>query len=202
MSAPQTKVTVFLRDKPLQTQTLPPGSYVIGHGPEAQIRFQAEGLASKHARLNLRGAEWEIEDLSGGKGIFVDDEEIKKPAILQPDQRVRLGEAHMVLDLVADTVSGITGEVKVRRTLNTEMRDGRNYVVSRTVARGGMGVIKSAHETVLQREVAMKLMLDDARPVAIDRFCQEAQVTAQLEHPNIVPVHELGINAERREAGR
>lgn len=196
MSAPQTKVTVFLRDKPLQSQTLPPGSYLIGHGPEAQIRFQAEGVAGKHARLNLRGAEWEIEDLSGGKGIFVDDEEIKKPVILQRDQRVRLGEAYMVLDLVVDTVSGISGEVKVRRTLNTEMRDGRNYVVSRTVARGGMGVIKSAHETVLQREVAMKLMLEDAKPVAIDRFCQEAQVTAQLEHPNIVPVHELGMNAE------
>jgi WD40 repeat protein/serine/threonine protein kinase len=196
MSAPQTKVTVFLGDKPLQSQTLPPGSYVIGHGPEAQIRFQAEGLASRHARLTLRESEWEIEDLSGGKGTFVDDEEVKKAVLVQPDQRIRLGDAHVTLDSVLDTSSGITGEVKVRRTLNSEMRDGRNYVVSRTVARGGMGVIKSAHETTLQREVAMKLMLDDSRPIAVDRFCQEAQVTAQLEHPNIVPVHELGINAE------
>jgi WD40 repeat protein/serine/threonine protein kinase len=196
MSAPQTKVTVFLRDKPLQTQTLPPGSYVIGHGPEAQIRFQADGLASRHARLTLRESEWEVEDLSGGHGTFVDDTEVKKPALVQPDQRIRLGEAHVTLDVIADTHGGHSSAVRVRKALLSEMRDGRNYEVAHTVARGGMGVIKSARETILQREVAMKLMLDDTRPVAVERFYQEAQVTAQLEHPNIVPVHELAVNGE------
>ncbi|MEI9894675.1 MAG: protein kinase [Chthoniobacter sp.] len=195
MSAPQTKVSVFLRDKPLHTQTLPPGTYLIGHGADAKIRFAAEGVAERHARLILRDAEWEIEDLGAGGGTFVDDEEIKGATILQPDQRIRIGEAHLVLDFVADSITD-SGEVKVRRTSNAEMHHGRNYVISRTVARGGMGVIKSAHEATLQREVAMKLMLDDSKPAAHDRFCQEAQVTAQLEHPNIVPVHELGINPD------
>ena len=195
MSAPQTKVSVFLRDKLLHTQTLPPGAYVIGRGADAEIRFQAEGLADRHARLRLRDSEWEIEDLGNGAGTFVEDEEIKKPTTVHPDQRIRLGEAHLVLDALVDSGSS-SGEVKVRRTLDAEMRDGRHYVISRTVARGGMGVIKSAHESTLQREVAMKLMLDDSKPVSVERFCLEAQVTAQLEHPNIVPVHELGLNAE------
>ncbi|MEP6668449.1 MAG: protein kinase [Chthoniobacter sp.] len=196
MSAPQTKVTVFLRDKTLQTKTLPPGSYVIGQGADADIRIEAEGVADRHARLSLRDSEWRIEDMGSGRGTFVDDERIKSATIVQPDQKIRLGEAHVELDCLEDSTSTSAGEVKVRRTSNADMSNGRNYIISRTVARGGMGVIKSAHESTLQREVAMKLMLDDSKPAAHDRFCQEAQVTAQLEHPNIVPVHELGINEE------
>lgn len=194
MSAPQTKVTVLLRDKPLFTQSFFPGTYILGSGAEAEIRFQAEGVADRHARLKLTDSEWEIEDLSNGQGTFVDEEEIKKPTSVEPDQKIRLGHAHVVLDSIADTSTGEASEVRVRRTLNAEMRDGRNYTVGRTVAQGGMGVIKSAIESTLQREVAMKLIRDDSKAVAFDRFCQEAQVTAQLEHPNIVPVHELGIN--------
>ncbi|MDR3404000.1 MAG: protein kinase [Chthoniobacter sp.] len=194
MSAPQTKVSVFLRDKPLHTQTLPPGTYVIGKGKDAAIRFEAEGVADRHARLTLRESEWEIEDLGGG--TFVEEEELKKAAIIQPDQRIRIGEVHIELDYLEDSTSTGSSGVRVRRTSNADMHNGRNYIISRTVARGGMGVIKSAHESTLQREVAMKLMLDDSKPAAHDRFCQEAQVTAQLEHPNIVPVHELGINED------
>ena len=195
MSAPQTKVSVFLRDKPLHSQTVPPGIYILGHGPDAEIRFQAAGIASRHARLSLRDSDWELEDLGSGTGTFVDEEEIKKPTTIHPDQRIRLGEVHIVLDSLEDSTTG-SGEVRVRRTLNADVGNGGKYVISRTVARGGMGVIKSAHEATLQREVAMKLMLDDSKTASFDRFCQEAQVTAQLEHPNIVPVHELGINEE------
>ncbi|EDY22081.1 serine/threonine protein kinase with FHA domain [Chthoniobacter flavus Ellin428] len=196
MSAPQTKVTVFLRDKPLLTQTLSPGTYILGSGADAEIRFRAEGVADQHARLKLDDVDWEIEDLGSGNGTFVDEEEIRKATSVQPDQKIRLGEAHVILDSMGDTSTSDASEVRVRRTLNAEMRDGRNYSVGRTVAHGGMGVIKSAIESTLQREVAMKLIRDDSKPAAFDRFCQEAQVTAQLEHPNIVPVHELGVNKD------
>ncbi len=64
----------------------------------------------------------------------------------------------------------------------------------RRVGRGGMGIVMSARDLILQREVAMKLMFDRAKPSSVVRFYQEAQITAQLEHPNIVPVHELNLN--------
>jgi len=72
------------------------------------------------------------------------------------------------------------------------------YQAEKEVARGGMGAILLAQDKAIQRELAVKVM----RPEVADseehrlRFLEEAQVTGQLEHPNIVPIHELGKDAD------
>ncbi len=68
------------------------------------------------------------------------------------------------------------------------------YSQQSTIGKGGMGEIVLCVEQNTRREVAMKRMLPTAAGHAKHRarFVEEAQVTAQLEHPNIVPVHELG----------
>ncbi|MBI5495202.1 MAG: protein kinase [Deltaproteobacteria bacterium] len=68
------------------------------------------------------------------------------------------------------------------------------------IARGGFGSIHRAYDHDLKRMVAMKT-LDPERagaPKARLRFVEEAQITGQLDHPNIVPVHELGLDGEGR----
>lgn len=70
------------------------------------------------------------------------------------------------------------------------------YEVEEEIARGGMGAVLRAGDRDLKREVAMKVMLDSMDERARARFIEEAQVTAQLEHPNIVPVHELGVDED------
>lgn len=60
------------------------------------------------------------------------------------------------------------------------------------IGRGGQGTVFVARDLVLGRKVAFKV--EAALPTAVmdqARFVREAQITAQLEHPNIVPVHEL-----------
>jgi WD40 repeat protein/serine/threonine protein kinase len=71
------------------------------------------------------------------------------------------------------------------------------YNVGKVVAQGGMGAILRAKDLNCRRPVAMKVMLADkeATDDAVLRFIEEAQITAQLEHPNIVPLHELGVDA-------
>ena len=62
------------------------------------------------------------------------------------------------------------------------------------IARGGMGSVRRVYDTVLRREVAMKLS-DPGAPSYTQtalRFMEEAQITGQLDHPNIVAVHDLG----------
>ncbi|HSD86948.1 MAG TPA: serine/threonine-protein kinase, partial [Kofleriaceae bacterium] len=70
-------------------------------------------------------------------------------------------------------------------------QEGRYTPVSE-IARGGMGRVVEATDTVLGRTVAVKeaLSLD---PETIRRFQRETRITARLEHPSIVPVHDAGI---------
>jgi beta-lactam-binding protein with PASTA domain len=71
--------------------------------------------------------------------------------------------------------------------------DGRYQILAR-IAAGGMGEVYRAHDPVLDREVALKILhpslADD--PGFIDRFRREARSAAMLSHPNIVAVHDWG----------
>jgi serine/threonine-protein kinase len=68
--------------------------------------------------------------------------------------------------------------------------------IFKELARGGMGRIHPATDRNLLRHVAMKRLDKDLAKEAFyrDGFVAEAQMTGQLEHPNIVPVHELAID--------
>lgn len=75
---------------------------------------------------------------------------------------------------------------------------GEKYVLGKTIAEGGMGIVREARDLNCRRVVAMKMLrIKDPRYEQEDllRFIEEAQITSQLEHPNIVPVHELGVDA-------
>lgn len=72
------------------------------------------------------------------------------------------------------------------------------YVAEGLIGRGGMGEIFLCVDRDTRRRIAMKRMLASTAAHADRRarFVEEAQVTAQLEHPNIVPVHELGRDSD------
>lgn len=69
-----------------------------------------------------------------------------------------------------------------------------NYEVMDELGRGGMGVVYRARDLRLKRHVAIKMLLDPefASPEQRMRFKIEAEAVAQLRHPNIVQVYELG----------
>jgi len=71
-----------------------------------------------------------------------------------------------------------------------------HLLLSRALARGAMGHVHPATDRNLLRRVALKRMDKDYahKPFYRDAFIAEAQMTGQLEHPNIVPVHELSID--------
>ena len=65
------------------------------------------------------------------------------------------------------------------------------------IDRGGMGTIHQIFDKVLLRSLAMKtIRSEEITQGDLHRFIEEAQINAQLDHPNIVPVHELGVKAE------
>ena len=81
------------------------------------------------------------------------------------------------------------------------------YEVEGEVARGAMGAILRVWDRDLRRRLAMKVALESASAAPgatardagrLARFLEEAQVTGQLDHPGIVPVHELGLDERGR----
>lgn len=76
-----------------------------------------------------------------------------------------------------------------------ETRDlSRRYTEEAEIAQGGMGRVLQCRDKTIGRPVAMKVMQPEFARVKAQRirFLEEAQITGQLEHPNIVPIHELG----------
>ncbi|MGH9884321.1 MAG: protein kinase domain-containing protein, partial [bacterium] len=70
----------------------------------------------------------------------------------------------------------------------------KRYEIVRELGRGGMGVVYLARDSVLEREVAYKVLPEGLRgnPNALKNFLREAKAAAQLNHPNIVTVYDAG----------
>src|SRR6266446_8363558 len=76
---------------------------------------------------------------------------------------------------------------------------GTHYRLLDRVARGGMGVVFIAEDERLQRRVALKVLdLPGTAGDLANRLIREARVLARLEHPGIVPVHDVGTLSDGR----
>ncbi len=128
------------------------------------------------------------------------------------DARVTLG---VVADIEARDVLQAIEKPEIRQSLNglqparghvllatlvppASQRDTLRYTLTRLHAEGGLGKVWIAHDTDLNRDVALKEIKTAAAASrdSSNRFLKEAQITGQLEHPNIVPVYELARRKE------
>jgi serine/threonine protein kinase len=76
---------------------------------------------------------------------------------------------------------------------------GSPYEVVDVLGRGGMGTVYRARDHELDREVALKVLNDPApEPAAVARLIEEARILARLEHPGLVPVHDVGTLPDGR----
>ncbi len=104
---------------------------------------------------------------------------------------------------------GSSSSSRVMERLSNSGSLSKSYRSKSLVARGGMGAILSVWDEDLRRTLAMKIVLGrEEEPNAegtpqvgenqLVRFLEEAQITGQLDHPGILPVHDLGIDANGR----
>jgi serine/threonine protein kinase len=83
--------------------------------------------------------------------------------------------------------------VSARQQLRTGQRLGR-YRIAKSIGAGGMGEVYLAHDTELERDVALKILTGEvaADQQRMRRFVQEAKTASALNHPNIITIYEVG----------
>ena len=132
-------------------------------------------------------------------------EEIKKhllhEAELEPHHVAAVEDETERLDPVTDDDSSLLHsrhEIVAGDSIIKELtpKPPGKYKFIRSVGFGGMKAVIQVKDKDTTRNVAMAIIPDSAdRPQSdINRFIQEARITARLEHPNIVPVHDIGVD--------
>lgn len=126
--------------------------------------------------------------------------------LLSPDANLRV-EAHLdncqtcqdSLNAIIDEASGISLKFEPSGELQQSTEVDVRFVVLKELGRGGMGVVFRGFDRELKRDVAIKVTHDDVNPDTMNRFHREAQITARLQHPGIVPVHKTGRMPDGRQ---
>ncbi len=145
------------------------------------------------------------------QGDGADREPTGAPTSQARDARAADAEPEITLESDATATAGssrILSSGLVKR-LSAHAPAATRYKVEGEIARGGMGAILKVWDEDLRRTLAMKVILGRGKSDSLSetpeiedtvmaRFLEEAQVTGQLDHPGVVPVHELGLGANGR----
>ena len=87
----------------------------------------------------------------------------------------------------------------LRRMADWPDLPGDRFEVVEPIGQGGMGTVYRAHDRALDREVALKVLrVEVSTPDWVNRLAREARILARLEHPGVVPVHDVGTLADGR----
>ena len=165
---------------------------------DAYVRFDAEWQAGRRPRIEdyldgLSEADRtrllrdllavELEFRRGrGEGPTPEDYETRFP-----------GQSSVIVEVFDRTASWMPAQTLSHGSVSLPEKFGRYRVLSR-LGGGGMGAVYLAHDSKLDRHVAMKVPLftdADGPPVA-ERFLREARAAAALHHPNLCPIHDVG----------
>jgi serine/threonine protein kinase len=174
------------------------------------LTVSGEGVAPRHAWVWIAAGGMQVEDLAGG--TLVNGHPIEGRVEAEYPASVQVGSVTLVVEVKAVAGSSVDVTIPQRTptrgvaplksqpsdsgTSNKALLTGELTLV-KEIARGGMGQIYFGEDPQLKRQVAVKVSSiseggEDAR------FSKEAEVLAHLAHPNIVPIHAIGVDAQGR----
>ncbi|HBL46794.1 MAG TPA: serine/threonine protein kinase, partial [Planctomycetaceae bacterium] len=99
-------------------------------------------------------------------------------------------------DLITNQTSLVIKKREFSDTTKSEFNDNAEYELLEILGQGGMGVVYTARQTSIDRQVAVKMLKSKTAKSSEQRhkFLAEAVVTGELDHPNIVPIYDVGSN--------
>ncbi len=120
-------------------------------------------------------------------------------ATLQIDERGTIVPMRVMQGPGTQPITGELSGIRALPELVLGGTAGAEVELGETLGEGGMGVVWSAIQTPLRRDVAVKSVHPEApQPETTYALLREARITGALEHPNVVPIHALGKDKDGR----
>ena len=185
----------------LSRHALEAGEYLIGRDPACPICVDSPEVSRKHARLLFDGTRIEIEDVGGRYGTFVNGRQITVRHTLATGQSLSVGRTELRLTLLLQPAPAAMAQPVAAAPAETETVRPTRYETGKIIAQGGMSQVMCAEDHTLRRSVALKVLTPEMAKNSglVRRFLQEALVLGRLEHPHIIPIYDLGVDAQGRQ---
>jgi formylglycine-generating enzyme required for sulfatase activity len=215
-------ITVFCKSGEMRSFEFKEGLFLIGADASCELAVGEPGIAGLHTSVRLAADRMHVEDLGSAAGTRVNGRRIRLPTEVEYPASLQLGETLVVVEpstaeldrsksfamsvfsrskagletftgAATDPVGTNAEGVAEHRFASVEMA----YTLDGWLSGGAWGALYSGMDRALERQVAVKLG-NAAGDGKESRLAREAQLLAQLAHPNIIPIYNLGQDAEGR----
>ncbi len=170
------------------------GHYGLGQEKTNEIVIDEASVSAAHARLTVvNDEEFFIEDEGSANGTFVDGHPASSLTPVKLESRLQIGRCTLEFQR-----GGLPAAVY--RYLPDGFLRSRRYDLGNVLTEGRSSTIYEAHDTTLNREIAIKIMRPECQVLAANvlQFIRDAQITSQLQHTGILSPYEFGLNDQRQ----
>ena len=156
---------------------------VLGRQSSCDVQIVDTMASRAHCHIRRDGKLWSLIDLGSRNGTLLNDKRVTERQLVYGD-RIRIGQVEYVL---------------VKQSGDLELKDLLSkYDVGEKLGEGGMGIVYKAVQRSMARTVALKILTPKyaSRPKFVEQFIREARAAGQLNHPNIIQVHDVASENE------